>query len=221
MKNDIETLVKSGSLPQDCKTSEAVYMKMAYGKELGFSPVQSLHLLTMISGTQTVNAKGVAMLFKLHNYTFRLIHNADYIYSGNGKTIYSGRPLISSEVVANLGMTPDEFRKLDDNPELNKQKQALITTPKDRITKIEYGLVTNKRVEWLGFHEYFWSDVKLAGLDTKDTYQKYPKIMMLHRCKTELSKVLGILTAPESEEMAMVYNMDTQIVDGEVTVINN
>jgi len=196
-------------------------MKMAYGRELGFTPVQSLHLLTMISGTQSVNAKGVGMLFKLHNYTFRLIHNADYIYAGNGKTHYSGRKLTPTEIVAALGLTPEEFRNLDANPEINKQKQNFLTTPKDRITKIEYGIKHGNRVEWLGFHEYFWSDVEMAGLHDKETYKKYPKTMMLHRCKVELSKLLGILTAPESEELAMVYNIDTDVVDGEVTIIDN
>ena len=169
-------------------------MKMAYGRELGFTPVQSLHLLTMIQGTQTVNAKGVAMLFKLHNYTFRLIHNADYIYA-------------------------DEFRTLDTDPEKLKFKQSQLLAPKDRITKIEYGIKFGNRVEWLGFHEYFWSDVEMAKLNEKDTYKQYPKTMMLHRCKVELSKLLGILTAPETEEMAMVHNIDSDVVDGEVTVI--
>lgn len=192
---------------------------MAYGRELGFTPVQSLHLLTMIQGTQTVNAKGVAMLFKLHNYTFKLIHNADYIYAGNGKTYYSGRKLTPTEIVTALGMTADEFRTLDTDPEKLKFKQSQLLAPKDRITKIEYGIKLGNRVEWLGFHEYFWSDVEMANLHEKDTYKQYPKTMMLHRCKVELSKLLGILTAPETEEMAMVHNIDSDVVDGEVTVI--
>lgn len=219
LKEDIEVLVKSGSLPKDCSTPEAAYMKMAYGRELGFTPVQSLHLLTMIQGTQTVNAKGVSRLFALHNYTFRLIHNADYIYAGNGKTHYSGRKLTSPEIVAALGLTPEEFRTLDADPEKNKLKQGILTSPKDRITKIEYGIKHSHKVEWLGFHEYYWSDVEMAKLHEKDTYKFYPKTMMLHRCKVELSKLLGILTAPETEEMAMVHNIDSNVVDGEVTII--
>jgi hypothetical protein len=216
LKGNIETLIKSGSLPADCKTQEAVYMKMSYGAELGFKPVESLHLLTMISGTQTVNAKGISRLFALNGYKFRLIKNAEFIYFGEGKTCYSDRLLSIGEIISKLGITPEQFKQL------HELKQAAIGKPLDRETEIEYGLINSNNeneVVWQGTHKYFWSDAVASELASKETFKKYPKDMMLHRCKVGLSKVLGILTAPEMEEWATVKNVETTVIDGEVTIV--
>jgi hypothetical protein len=214
LKGNIETLIKSGSLPADCKTQEGVYMKMSYGAELGFKPVESLHLLTMISGTQTVNAKGISRLFDLNGYRFRLIRNAEFIYFGEGKTCYSDRLLSIGEIISKLGITPEQFKQL------HELKQAAIGKPVDRETQIEYGLInSNNEVVWQGTHKYFWSDAVASELTGKETYKKYTKDMMLHRCKVGLSKVLGILTAPEMEEWATFKNVETVVVEGEVTII--
>jgi len=214
LKSNIETLIKSGSLPADCKTQEAVYMKMSYGAELGFKPVESLHLLTMINGAQTVNAKGISRLFALNRYGFRLIKNAEFIYFGEGKTCYSDRLLSIGEIINKLGITPEQFKQL------HELKQAAIGKPLDRETEIEYGLInSNNEIIWQGTHKYFWSDAVASELTSKETYKKYPKDMMLHRCKVSLSKVLGILTAPEMEEWATVENLETTVIDGEITIV--
>lgn len=233
-KEYIANIIASESLPKDCKTPEAVFTKIAYGAELGFNPHQALHYLTLINGTNTVNAKGVGHLFKLHGYEFKCIKNADFIYSYGGKTIYSPRTLPLFDLLPLLEISKEDYNTFPD------AKKILVANPVDRITTIEYWkkekqleIIKNsilkevinklkplvsaeilfsvlneiKTTEDLNTHSYYWSWAIQAGLIEKETYTKYPQDMMLHRCKVGLSKVLGILTQPETEEISRIHDI--------------
>jgi hypothetical protein len=209
----IKILIKSESLPKDCKTPEQVYMKWAYGAELGFKKVQSLHWLTNISGTITANAKGVGQLLKLHDYTFKIKKDAEFIYGFRDKEVLSPRPLTAGELVPRLSISKEEWEGF------SADTQLLIKTPKDRVTTLEYGLCYKEggivKTEWIGEISYYWSDALEAKLSEKDTYKNYPKRMMIHRCKTSLASMLGILTCPETEEYAVARGIE----DTDYTVI--
>ena len=238
-KDYINSIIKSGALPSDCKTAEQVFTKISYGAELGFKPHQSLHFITQINGTNTVNAKGVGELYRLHKYQFKLIRNAEYIYSYNGKEIYSPRLLPLYDLLPLLNISKEDFSSF---PE---PKKAAVGNPVDRVTTIEYwkegetfenykNTIFNEVINKLkteissetlfnilqeikpiknSTHSYYWSMAVKAELTEKDTYKKYPADMMLHRCKVSLSKVLGILTQPETEEVSNYENVAYQIIE--------
>lgn len=205
-KANIEVLIKSSALPKDCSTPEQVYMKWQYGSELGMKKMEALHYLTLISGTQTVNAKGVGFLCKANRLTFKIVKNFEYIYAFDGKEIRAPRKLTPNEAVYGLGLTRDDYNALD------KIKQDLIVVARDIEMSMDYGWIEDINKPWLvkwenNPYSFFWSDLP-KDLQEKDTYTKYPKRMMIHRCKTAIASMLGILTAPESHEFAMANKIE-------------
>ena len=189
---------------------------MEYGKARGFTPIDSLHFITPVNGVMTTNAKGVGWLLSDANYVFRELDRASYIYFGDGKEIKSQRPLAPDEVAWKLQIDPKAWA--DYPPEKKKN----IATFRDRITTIEYGFRNYEgKIITQGTHSYYQSDAEAAGLMDKDTYKKYLPDMMLHRAKVGLSKVLGVLTGSESEELVHAINVgEVRVVDGEVEVIS-
>lgn len=215
-KEYIESLLKAKAVPDYVKNPEIAFMMMEYGKARGFSPIDSIHFITPINGVMTTNAKGVGWLLNDAKYVFKEVERASYIYFGDGKEIKSQRPLDPDEVAWGLKIDPKDWS------EYSPDKRKNIATFRDRVTTIEYGFRNfDGKVIWEGKHSYYWSDAVAAGLDTKETYKKYAPDMMLHRAKVGLSKILGILTGSESEELSHAINIgEVRVVDGEVEVIN-
>lgn len=190
-------------------------MIIEYGKARGFSPIDSLHFITPVNGVMSTNAKGVGHLLKEAGYIFKEVYRAAFIYAGNGKEYISPRVLRPDEITYNLNITPEEWSAMSET------KRANISAFRDRVTTIKYGFrKSDGKIEWEGEFSYYLSNAIDAGLMTKETYIKYTGDMFLHRAKTGLSKVLGLLTGSETEELAVVHNIKTDVIEGELTILN-
>lgn len=189
-------------------------MMIEYGKARGMTPIDALHFITPVNGVMATNAKGIGFLLDRARYVFQEVHRAAFIYAGNGKEYISPRVLVPDEVTYKLDITPDEWTKMSDD------KRARIAKFRDRITTIKYGFREPSGIRWEGEFSYYLSNALDAGLMEKETYQKYTGDMFLHRAKTGLSKVLGILTGSETEELAIEMGKNIDIVEGEIQIID-
>lgn len=213
VKDHIEHFIKSGAMPSHVTTSEMAYTMINYGREHGFKPIQSLHFLTPVNGTLTINAKGISAKLSQNNIITLPEKYAAYVYVYRDKEITSERVLQPREVLSRFNLV-EEFNAGDD-----EKKKLLLsyTTPIDRITTLKYGYKTKDwKINWIGEQSYFWSDVLESELDKKDTYLKYPRTMMMHRCKTEICKILGLITESEYEETVHATtqeNPDMELID--------
>ena len=190
------------------------FLVAEYGRARGFEAIDAFHFITPVNGILSVNAKGSGQLLFQNKYVIKEIHRAAYIYAAHGKEFISPRLLAVDEVMWALGINNEEFVEFDE------AKKARISTARDRITEIHYGFRGNDgKVVWEGEFKYYYSQIN-AELLAKSTYQNYLPDMMLHRAKVGLSKVLGVLTGSDSEEVASLGNSNyIDIVEGEVTVM--
>lgn len=211
----IESLLASRAVPEYVKNAETAFMMMEYGKARGFTPIDSLHFITPVNGVMSTNAKGVGWLLKENKLVFREKYRACFIYSYRDKECISQRILQPDEVAYALDIKPEEWAQFDN------AKKERISTYRDRVTTLEYGFKDGNNVFIKeGEHSYYWSDAVASGLSNKDTYIKYTADMMMHRCKVGLSKVLGILSGSETEELAIVKNVDYTVIDSQPLIIN-
>ena len=193
-------------------------MVIEFGKSKGFPVIDCFNFVTPVNGIMSVNAKGIGFLLKEANYVFKEVNRAAYIYSANGKEYISPRRLQPDEIAWKLEISPDDWK------EYSPTKKEIVTSVRDRITTIKYGHRNyDNSILWEGEFSYYLSNAiesGLAGEGGKDTYKLYLPDMMLHRAKVGLSKVLGVLTASDSEEIAQVKGgANIEIVEGEVQVI--
>jgi len=56
------TMLISGLCPQSYRTPEAILIAVLFGKELGFSPIRSLYMISVIQGTPTASAQAMKAL---------------------------------------------------------------------------------------------------------------------------------------------------------------
>jgi hypothetical protein len=68
-----QVMLKSGMVPQAYKTPESVLIAVLFGRELGFSPLRSLHMISVIQGTPTINAMGMKALALSKGGRFKVI----------------------------------------------------------------------------------------------------------------------------------------------------
>lgn len=71
-------LVRSG-LIQNFRTPEAAYAAILYGREIGFSPMQSLHALNVIQGRVGISAAGLAALALKAGGTIQEVEHTDQV----------------------------------------------------------------------------------------------------------------------------------------------
>lgn len=193
----IEMLISSGSLPSYISNYEKALVIAQMGKDLGFSPTQSFQYIISVQGNLTINAKGIGILLKREGYTFKLKQDAAWVLEDK-----------TYETIVNI----------------QAQNGVLIDTITgkrviDRITIMEYRKVHTDGYVEQGEVTYLFSDARTAGLTEKDVWKKYPKAMMLNRCKTKMANELGLLHLPETEEIALVHGRDV-VLDGDGNVVS-
>lgn len=85
--NMLKHLIKSKVLPSSIKTVETAYAVTMFGKELGFSTMQSFTHIVLISGKPTISAVACNALMRRAGIIIRTIHDGHYIYP-NGEYSY-------------------------------------------------------------------------------------------------------------------------------------
>ena len=85
---------------------ELAALKIAYGRDFGFLPAQSLKFIHVISGTPSLEVSGRANLLQNNGYDWKVVKHDDteasyrFYFHGEGMTTEDGSPLIVSFTMA-------------------------------------------------------------------------------------------------------------------------
>lgn len=77
----LQHLIKSKVLPESVKTVETAYAIATFGKELGFSLMQSFSHIVLVNGKPTVSAVACNALMQTHGILVETIYDGHYYYA--------------------------------------------------------------------------------------------------------------------------------------------
>lgn len=86
----LQHLIKSKVLPESVKTIETAYAIATFGKELGFSLMQSFSHIVLVNGKPTVSAVACNALMQTNGILVETIYDGHYYY-GDGSYHYVKR----------------------------------------------------------------------------------------------------------------------------------
>jgi hypothetical protein len=190
----IEKLIASKALPERINDVNKAFAVLQYGKDLGLSPMQAFHHIVSIKGTYTPDATALAICLRKNKIGTQVLKDCEYLYA-DGETF---------PINARFRDNPafDEKRPIDANNQPKIQIGYI-----DRVTEIKYWYKDDILNEVItGTVRYYWSDAIASEKANQDTYMKYPKDMLLHKCKTKLAKQLGILSYSDEVEVREYHN---------------
>lgn len=181
-------LVKSGLLPKAVDTPEKALVIMQKGVEVGFPPMASFEMIFVIDGKPSLMSAAMQTLLHRGGVRYKTIKDAEEKRDKDGKLIDRVTQIV--------------FMRY---PFLNK----IVHPDGSSETKTDYEMIETM--------EFRRSDAIKAGLypgKENSAWNKYPKIMMWHRCfALGASRIAKDLTAGMNsvEEIAFANGMDVKL----------
>lgn len=186
MKELAKMLIDSKLIPGNFSKPEEVVTVILKGRALGLHPLIALDNIYFINSRTVVSAGIMTALAESKNYVIKCIRDFEPIYDDE----------------------KDKNGNVVIDPNTNKPRRKIV----DRVTTIrvykrnaELGMVLENDTD------YYWSEIVMLGLSTKDNYVKQPRNMLFIRCLTRALRRYAspaIMNLYEVSEIADVENVE-------------
>lgn len=211
LKTEAEQLLKSGLVPSSYKSKEDIVKALALGRELGMTGPTALRNIDMIQGNPAVSSKMLAALMTSNGIALEIVKDYEAVIEERPAYILDEKnaPRFDEQGRALAYKGPDG-------------QVIMKSTEIDRVTRvraIRYYPSLGREISCEV--EFRLSDAKTAGwYPSKATWRTMPRFLMLWRCISLLSRLVGsqyTLGLYSTEEVAEFSGVELQLnEDGEI-----